>query len=282
MGQSVPKRELLTMITISANKLTSFAGSLTLAGLLFASPISAAPVTYTFDFASGGTENNSSAGNTWTYLDNGGTQQVTITSWSDTGTGDTLEAATGHLMTNGLGVCNPDESSLDDCITNENTAGMDNKDGEDWVLLVFAETMDLSEFSVFPEIETGSKKSGRNVTYFTGWIDSATDIAGANYTDLTDPMTSGGFGLKQFDVKNKAGTTAATVTLADETAGASVWGNAILIGASQLNGGSGNSTNVSDTILMSSMTTVVPIPAAVWLFASGLVTLLTRRKIKAN
>jgi hypothetical protein len=35
-------------------------------------------------------------------------------------------------------------------------------------------------------------------------------------------------------------------------------------------------------LLLNSMTTVVPVPAAAWLFASALATLLTRRKIKAN
>jgi hypothetical protein len=135
---------------------------------------------------------------------------------------------------------------------------------------------------VFPEIENGTKKPGRDVTYFTGWIDSAGDLAGTTYAELTAPETSGGLALRQFDVKNQKGSTASTVTLTDYSTDPDprVWGNAILIGASLDNGGKGKSPK--DTIVLNGMTTVVPVPAAVWLFVSALCTLLARRKIAAK
>ena len=253
------------MISINANKLNSFAGSLTLAGLLFAGPISAAPVTYTFDFTSGGTDS---------FWDSTGTQEAKVTSWSDTGTGSTLEAATTNAMTSGLGACNSTEGSGADCTGNFKRAGLDSYQNNDWVLLTFSETMDLSTLTISPETQTTGRQQGRDITYFTGWLDSATDIATASYTDLTAAESSGGLGLRRFDVSSGKGTSDVTLTLADYsvTPGEKVWGNAILIGASE---GGGN-----NTVLLNGMTTVVPVPAAAWLFISAIISLVARRKIE--
>ena len=125
-----------------------------------------APVAYTFDFTTDDALNPAPG----TYLDNDWTAanvadgiglQAKVSYWSDTGSGGSLESASGNLMTNGLGACNENETS---CSTDVKDAGLDNHLGNDWVLVLFYDTegnsatVDLSTLTVFPETETTGKK----------------------------------------------------------------------------------------------------------------------------
>jgi len=237
--------------------------------ILAAAVAQAAPVTYTFDFTSGGTSDAS--GHSWTYSDSTLTQNVQVTAWSDTDNGS-LEVSIGHQMSDGLGVCNPSEGNLNRCINRENTRAIDNAGGNDWVLLLFSETMELSEFAVAPDVGNRNRPRGRDVTYFAGWINSSDDVLGLNYDELVDPLASGGLNLRRFSINNGRDTTVASVDLSAAAGGEEVWGNAILIGPSLENGG--------DRFLLNSMTTVVPIPAAFWMFISALMVVVTRRSTR--
>jgi len=227
----------------------------------------AAPVSYSFDFTSGGTESGAgSAGNAWTYWDSGATQEVTVTSWGDGGA--VFAAATGHQQSTGLGVCNASEGTLANCIGKDNSRGLDNTAGNDWVLLLFSSRMALNEFTVFPDVGSKNKAQGRDVTFLAGTLDSANDILGATLADLTTSTALGGLGMVQFSVNNGKAMTAASVDVIGVAGGAEVWGNALLIGASVENGG--------DRFYLNAATTAVPIPAAAWLFLSALAGLFGR------
>lgn len=77
------------------------------------------------------TTSNSGIGNVLTYdLGNGLT--MTVTSWSTTGSGGTLEAARTAIWSGGLGVCNENES----CQSSPNHA-MDNSGYDDFLLFSF-------------------------------------------------------------------------------------------------------------------------------------------------
>ena len=153
-------------------------------------------------------------------------------------------------------MCNQSETPLADCINKDNARSVDNAGGNDWLLLLFDTSVNLTDFTVSPDVGSKNKAQGRDVTYFTGTLSSASEIDGKTYDDLVNTL-----GLDRTDVNNGKSTVSALIDI-NAQAGTEVWGNAILIGASAANGG--------DRIMLSSMTTTVPVPPAVWLFASAL------------
>jgi hypothetical protein len=213
------------------------------------------------------------------------TLNAVATFWSDTGAdngaGITFTSAVGHQMTSGIGVCNDQEydpnisGDLQNCINNDKNASLDSHQNRDWVLLIFSDAnnpllssnLDLSTLDIAPHLDSKGKQQGRSVTYFTGIIDPTTSLAGMTYSQLTD---AGGLGLTQFDVTNGKSLDPVSMTLSDYNGDQPVWGNAILIGAN-INGG-------ADRPLLSGMTTVVPIPPAIWLFGSALGAIFIRRR----
>jgi hypothetical protein len=76
--------------------------------------------------------------------------------------------------------------------------------------------------------------------------------------------------MTQYNVDFAKGTTGVTVDVTAQNGNTEVWGNAILIG--------GSLTSGADRFFLTGATTVVPVPAAVWLFASALAVLLGRRR----
>jgi hypothetical protein len=256
------------MLALRAYKRCLRATGVLLAGVALSGAIQAAPVvSYTFDFT--GTPTNtptSTAGNEWIFLDTvDGSQTATVTSWAEVGAG-TLEQATGHQLTadlgKGLGVCNSLETG---CLGKENIRGITESNGKDWILVFFSSTVNLADFTVAPDTGSKDKAQFRDVTYYTGTLSSSTDVLGKSYAELT-----GALGLTETTVINGKSMANATVDI-NAVAGGEVWGNAILIG--------GTIGGAADRILLNSMTTVVPIPAAVWLFLSGLGVLAGLRKV---
>jgi hypothetical protein len=266
-----------------------------LCGLLVAlsvgAPLHAASVyadaQYAFDFTS---KTVGESGTTLTYsadatlVDPSDTRDIrtqtlnaAVTSWSDTGTGATFTSAVGHQMASGIGVCNNQESvpDLQTCINDDKNASIDSFKGRDWVLLIFSDSndpllspnMDLSQLVISPHLDSNGRKQARGVTYYTGVIDPTTTLAGLTYADLTAP---GVLGLTQFDVANGKSVDPVSMTLSDYNGGQAVFGNAILIGA--------NLNNGNDRPLLTGMTTVVPVPPAIWLFGSAIGAVFIRRR----
>jgi hypothetical protein len=255
------------MNILAARSLKVFAFS----ALLAAGEVGATTVSY--DFTTGGVNSAPGvSGNTVTFTGSTPGYTVSLTSWTDGGVG-TLSAATGHVISatnvSGFGVCDSTEGTFAACIGDGGNApmrGIDNLGGQNWVLLVFSQAVDLRTFTMFPDVGNGNKDQDRDVTYFTGFVSGASAIAGRDYSYLT-----GTLGLTQFNVGFGKGKTAVTVDVMAQNGGTPIMANAILIGGS-LTGG-------ADRAFLTGITTVVPVPAAVWLFVSAFGVLFGYRRV---
>ena len=241
-----------------------------LVALFAAGSLNAAPISY--DFTAGGADSNPGvSGNTVSFLDSTLSHTVELTSWYAPANGS-LTTATGFVTgapnVEGFGVCNSTEGTFAACTANGGNSpirGLDNAGGQDWVLLLFAEPVNLSTFTIFPDIGNNSRDQDRDVTYFTGSISAASDLQSQDYDYLT-----GTLGMTQWNVDSTRGQTAVTIDITAQNGNTEVWGNAILIGASLTSG--------ADRFFLTGMTAVVPVPPAIWLFGSALAVLLGRRR----
>ena len=183
-------------------------------------------------------------------------QNVTATSWADTGIGGTLESATISRHWTGLGSCNSAEEG--DCTvftSSESTHQVDNQGEQDWVLLVFEEAVNFDLITYTPYGE-----ADRDASYWIGNINSGQDLTGLSYSDLLNI----GFG-DRVDVDQSVGDGRVSINFNG------ISGNALLIGA-QLGG-------VDDRMKISTLqTSVVPLPASAWLMLSGLAVLAWMRR----
>ena len=251
-------------------------GSLTavrlgLAALLAAGSINAAPVSY--NFTTGGVDSNPGvSGNTVSFLDSTLSHTVELTSWYAPANGS-LTTATGFVTgapnVQGFGVCNSTEGTFAACTSgggNSPIRGLDNAGGQDWVLLLFSQPVNLSTFTIFPDVGDNSRDQDRDVTYFTGNVGAASNLQNQDYAYLT-----GTLGMTQWNVDAARAQTGLTVDITAQNGNTEVWGNAILIGASLTSG--------ADRFFLSGMTAVVPVPPAIWLFGSALAVLLGRRRL---
>jgi len=174
--------------------------------------------------------------------------------FSDTGKGGTFDLADMRSEWTGLGVCN--DSELGDCVTFPsavNTHQVDNQGEQDWELLIFEPFGGLLTFDSLVHSPWGA--ADRDASYWIGTIGSDEeewDLRGLDYADLA----SIGFG-DRIDTSADYGDGTVTIDF-----GGAV-GNAILIGAKL--------GDTDDRLKIATVqASVVPIPAAAWLFASGL------------
>ena len=231
----------------------------------------AAPVIASYDFTgTPQTTTGTGSGNEWVFADqNGGTQTATVTTWADVGP-DALEKATLHQLADarnaGLGSCNSLETN---CLTKDNARSITESNGKDWILVMFSEAVNLTDFTLAPDL--GTKKNPQSqfvdTTYFTGFIGDSDDLLGASYADLT-----GALGLTSYTADGYDKTDAPITINANTVAGGEVWGNAILIG------GDTAAASGAQRILLQGFTTVVPVPPAIWLFLSALGVLVGKRR----
>jgi hypothetical protein len=157
----------------------------------------------------------------------------------------------------GLGVCNEFEEG--DCITFPsavNNNQVDNQYEQDWVLLVFEPSGGLLSFESLVHSPYGA--ADRDASYWIGTIGEDDqfgedwDLRGLGYADLAGI----GFG-DRIDTSADFGEGTVTIDF-----GGAV-GNSILIGAKL--------GDTDDRLKIATVqASVVPIPAAVWLFGSGL------------
>jgi hypothetical protein len=171
--------------------------------------------------------------------------------YSDTGKGGTFELADMRSEWTGLGVCNEFEEG--DCInvtSAVNNHQVDNQGEQDWVLLIFEPFGGLLSFESLVHSPYGA--ADRDASYWIGNIGEGFDLRGLGYADLA----SIGFG-DRIDTSADYGEGTVTIDF-----GGAV-GNAILIGAKL--------GDTDDRLKIAAVqASVVPIPAAAWLFASGL------------
>jgi hypothetical protein len=216
----------------------------------------------TYDFTNPGTSSTEIGSGFGNALDFG---NMVATSWATTGDPDgansLINSAQILRFNTGLGSCNREEGA--GCSNPQHQ--FDNYGDDDYVLFVFDQQVQFDNIVIDP-----FGKFDRDVSF---WITDLTSLQ----TDLTglDPasldITSALFGINTLD-KNKKGSGAITIDLNNRI------GNALLFAP---RADAGNKKD-NDAFKISSLevTAVVPVPAAVWLFGSGLIGLvgLARRK----
>jgi len=259
------------MYTLRVFQLCAKASKVMLLSIAIGGSAVAAPVIASYDFTGAPqSTTGTGSGNEWVFADqNGSAQTATVTTWADVGP-DELEKATLHQLADlrnaGLGSCNSLET---DCLTKGNIRAITESNGKDWILIMFSEAVNLTDFTLAPDL--GMKKNPQSqfidTTYFTGFINDSDDLLGASYSDLTAR-----FGLTSHTADGY-GKTAVPVTInANTVAGGEVWGNTILIG------GDTAAASGAERILLQGFTTVVPVPPAIWLFMSALGVLAGKRR----
>ena len=231
-------------------------------GLVFVlglQPAQAATVV-TYDLTAG-TEAGAGDGNHYDFVAAG---LPTLQAWAFSDNDNnlsTLNSAQVLTPAGGLGVCNASEDiffiffNLDCAVWLGARQASDNNGERDWLLLYLPDEYTNQWLSV--EIASAGGQD-MDISYWVGDLASPGLLNGANYSglgsrvDVDDPAN--GAGPLTLDLNNASG-------------------NALLIGASYT-----NVDGLEDRIVISSVTTLVPIPAAVWLFASAIGLLLTTRR----
>jgi hypothetical protein len=204
------------------------------------------------------------------------TGNLSVTSWGTTSTGSgggNTALNTGEIWDwqTGLGACNQGEGTVGGGCSGGSPGEhqVDNLSFDDLVLFYFDDTVSFDELVIDPFFF-----SDVDVTYWVGTLGSS-DITGYDTIDLLSGAF-GGFGAHT-DIQFSGGTST------PQTLSLSGTGNALLVsGHSNIPaGGFGGSGADNDSFKIASLTTtVVPVPAAVWLFGSGLLGLVgvARRK----
>lgn len=210
----------------------------------------------TWNFPTGGTSavsSGSSYGNRMTFSQ--GLESLRTTAWSNTGTTPQYAfdpAALGRFST-GLGVCNRDEGSVTSCISGALLHQVDNVSQQDLVLFLFDTPQAMQALTIDPY-----GVWDRDVSFWVGTVSPTLNLSGSTFASLA----ALGFG-PQVNSLNSAGEAALTIGLGG------LVGNALLVGA--LNPADGTPDRFKIRSLVTSVpTSVVPVPAALWLFASGL------------
>ncbi len=237
-----------------------------LAGCMLGASLSAqAAVTY--DFTSGGTSSTEIGSGFGNALDFG---DMTVTAWGTTGSnqgtgawGDSIETGEIYRWSTGLGACNQAEGTVGGgCSIYQHQ--VDNYSYDDLVLFVFDYDVTFDNIVIDPYFTTDV-----DVTFWIGNI-SSSDLTGLDDVTL---LTTAGFGSPVDNTFYGKTSSPQTIDLSTTV------GNALLIGGQRDQG----APDDDDYFKIASLTvTPVPVPAAVWLFGSGLLALVgvSHRKIQ--
>ncbi len=238
-----------------------------------------------YDFRSNGTSytevNGSGYGNG---LDFG---NMTATAWATTGVptnnNSLIDSAQIHQWGTGLGSCNKEEGLAFGGCSTSTEHQVDNIGDDDYVLFLFDQTVQFDKIKINPFFS-----SDRDVSYWIGNISSASVMMGLDPADLdpsNTPPPSGSATINSTDFpfynqKNfGSGSSVKTVNFANNAVGGNI-GNALLF-AARADAGNGYDNDYFK-IRSLEVSTVVPVPAAVWLFGSGLLGLVGVARRKAS
>ncbi|MDT8282759.1 MAG: VPLPA-CTERM sorting domain-containing protein [Gammaproteobacteria bacterium] len=247
----------------------------------------AAPVQVSYDFTSGGGTSSTIGagfGNALRFNDidgdNSSSENLTITAWGATGAdqgsgawGDSLQSAQISRWNTGLGACNRSEGLIgsysNNCDTNSEHQ-VDNSGYDDFVLFAFDNIMAFDQLVIDPFFT-----SDIDLTFWIGTIGN-TDLTGLD--DLT--LLSAGFSNPLNALFYGATYSPQTINLGGAT------GNVLLVSAQRDLGSPDDDDYFKIASLRATTTEIpaVPVPAAGWLFASGLLALVhsARRKGQFN
>jgi hypothetical protein len=215
----------------------------------------------TFDFTTGAVTSGTNYGNNIMYTS--GSNSLKATSWADTGNNSTFETARIRSWGGaGIGSCNQDEGR--NCSNPEHQ--VDNYLDNDYVLFVLDSTYLFDHITVDP-YDTWD----RDVTFWIGYVDPNVNLSGKSYLELAGL----GFGPQQ-NVFNTRSSLAINIDLNN------AFGNAVLVGPYK-DETSSYYKNV-DRFKIKALYAeehVVPEPATMALFGTGLAGAFFRRKRSA-
>lgn len=203
-------------------------------------------------FASGGSyyvSSGSSYGNKVTFYE--GSEKLRTYAWSNTAETPLGGFEPGFIrrFSTGLGVCNPDEGAINDCISGSLDHQVDNVSQQDVVLFLFESPQAMQSLTIDPW-----GIWDRDVSFWVGTVSPTVTLTGTTF----DTLASLGFS-SQVNSLNGSGGEALTIGLGG------LVGNALLVSA--LNPADGTPDRFK---IRSLVTAVVPVPAAAWLFLSAL------------
>jgi hypothetical protein len=227
--------------------------------LALGSPIAAAS---TWNFAAGGNPyaaTGNSHGNRLTFSQ--GPERLSVMAWADTAAGGQFETAQIGRYSTGLGVCNRGEGSITRCISQGLDHQVDNVRQRDLVLFLFESPQAMESLTIDPY-----GVWDRDVSFWVGSVSSGVSLSGLDFGTLA----SLGFGAR-VDSLNSPGDAPLTVALGGRV------GNALLVGARYPADGTADRFKIRALVTSAPMT-VVPLPAAAWLFLSALGSIAVLRR----
>lgn len=220
----------------------------------------------TWTFASGGTyysTSGSSYGNQLTFFQ--GVETLRVQAWANTATSPSygFETAFIQRFSSGLGVCNRGEGSISSCINSSVNHQVDNVGQQDLVLFLFDSPQAMQLLTIDPY-----GVWDRDVSFWVGNVAPNLTLSGSTFAHLG----SLGFG-SQVNSLNSASDAALTISLGG------YMGNALLVGGLYPADSTPDRFKLRSLTTTSGATSVVPLPAGVWLLgpALGLLAGLRRR-----
>ena len=217
----------------------------------------------TWDFRTGAsgisqTVVGSAWGNTRTFTI--GSDSVAVTAWADDGTVPAMSYRTAHSgqYDTGLGICNRSEAIVAGSLALCDQDGgvrdqVDNVGNNDFMLFVFSSAQTMQSITIDPY-----GAFDRDVSYWVGNVSGTINLTGLTVANLAGL----GFG-PQTDSFNGIGDPPLTINLGNVT------GNAILFSAVFPPNANADKFKIQ-SMVTTPTTNVVPVPAALWLFASAL------------
>ena len=219
----------------------------------------------TWNFASGGNNyvtSSKSYGNRISFSQ--GSEKLRVTAWSDTADApqNGFETAFLQRFSMGLGVCNRDEGSITACISGALDHQVDNVSQQDLVLFLFDSQQAMQSLTIDPY-----GLWDRDVSFWVGTVSPAVKLSSSTFGTLA----ALGFGT-QVNSFNSAGEAPLTLSLGG------LVGNALLVGGLYPADGSADRFKIRSLVTTVPIS-VVPVPAALWLFVSALGSLAGLRRL---
>lgn len=209
----------------------------------------------TWTFASGGNSystSGSSYGNQITFSQ--GIETLQVRAWSNTANNPVngFETAWIQRFSTGLGVCNRLEGNLSSCVRTGVAHQVDNVGQQDLVLFLFNSPQAMQSLTIDPY-----GVWDRDVSFWVGNVSAGLTLSGSTFAHLG----ALGFG-SQVNSLNSASDAALTIGLGG------YMGNALLVGGLYPADGTPDRFKIR-SLVTTTGSTVVPVPAAAWLLLSG-------------